>query len=79
MNTKTSNEAILERFKKTYQNDEHFVLDAWLEEVGGEAWIKYQLNTDIADLDPEAQTKKMVEIPAEFEGIPTIITWWPRE
>lgn len=78
MDTNTSKEAILERFKQAYQNKEHFVLDAWLEEVG-ETWIKYQLDANISDLDAEEMMAQMRKIPAEFEGIPTILTWWPRQ
>lgn len=75
--TQSDYNAILERFKQAYQNPEHYVLDAWLIQVGDETWIKYQLETSIADLDPEVIVNKMAGVPRVFEGMTTIITWWP--
>lgn len=72
-------EASLKRFKEQFQKPEHYVVDAWLRQVGDDVFIEYQLSTDLADLTPEEMMKKMGEIPREFEGLPTIITWFPRD
>lgn len=72
-------QAVLERFKKAYVNPEHYVVDAWLVESVGETWLKYQLSTDLADLEPTEMAAKMTAIPHEFEGLFTIITWFPKE
>ncbi|HMX47401.1 MAG TPA: hypothetical protein PLC15_19295 [Candidatus Obscuribacter sp.] len=73
------NDAILERFKAAYKNSEHYVIDAWLVSVGDDVFIEYQLDTALSDLTPEEMMKKMGEIPREFEGLPTIITWFPKD
>jgi hypothetical protein len=81
-NSKSSaqdNDAILKRFKEAYQNPEHHVVDAWLVQHGDDVFIEYQLNTDLADLEAEEMMKAMGKIPREFEGLPTIITWFPKD
>lgn len=78
-NSQPDNDAILERFKAAYKNSEHYVIDAWLVSVGDDVFIEYQLDTALADLTPEEMMKKMGEIPREFEGLPTIITWFPKD
>ena len=77
-NSQPDNDAILERFKAAYKNSEHYVIDAWLVSVGDDVFIEYQLDTALSDLTPEEMRKKMGEIPREFEGLPTIITWFPK-
>ena len=76
-NSQPDNDAILERFKAAYKNSEHYVIDAWLVSVGDD--VEYQLDTALSDLTPEEMMKKMGEIPREFEGLPTIITWFPKD
>ena len=78
-NSQPDNDAILERFKAAYKNSEHYVIDAWLVSVGDDVFIEYQLDTDLSDLTPEEMMKKMGESPREFEGLPTIITWFPKD
>lgn len=78
-NSQPDNDAILERFKAAYKNSEHYVIDAWLVSVGDDVFIEYQLDTALSDLTPEEMMKKMGEIPREFEGLPTIITWFPKD
>ncbi|MBX9940916.1 MAG: hypothetical protein K2Y32_16765 [Candidatus Obscuribacterales bacterium] len=73
------NDAILKRFKEAYQNAEHHVVDAWLVQHGDDVFIEYQLNADLADLEAEEMMKAMGKIPREFEGLPTIITWFPKD
>ncbi len=75
----TDNDAILARFKAAFVNAEHGVVDAWLHPAGGDIFIEYQLDPANANLEPEELLNRLSKIPSEFEGLPTVITWFERE
>ncbi len=75
----TDNEAILARFKAAYVNAEHGIVDAWLRPAGNDIFIEYQLDMDNMNLPPEDLLKLLCKITNEFEGLPTVLTWFARE
>lgn len=82
MTTTTSNQelnGILERFKAEHIVEGGGIVDAWLEERGGESFLLYQLDIGLSELEPEALLEKMKAFPPEFEGVATVMTWFPRE
>lgn len=52
------------------------VVDAWLTEAGGDTFIQYQLSMDA--IERFEQTGSVSEVPSEYKGLPTVITWFPR-
>jgi hypothetical protein len=73
-----SNEAILADFRREFvEHGNCGVVDAWLTGSGDDVFIQYQLSLDVADKAME--TGKLTDVPMEYQGLPTLITWFPRE
>jgi hypothetical protein len=53
------------------------ILDAWLTGAGEDTFIQYQLATDA--VDRVEKTGRLSEVPHVYEGVPTLITWFPRQ
>jgi hypothetical protein len=69
--TDGSNDAKLAAFKAEWVKPGSGIKDAWVEFKNGENWLVYQL-------DAEQITDKLPGVPAEYDGLTTIITWFPR-
>lgn len=70
--TDGSNEAKLASFKGEYVKPGSGIKDAWVQFRNGQDWLVYQLNqAEIADMLPD--------VPAEYQGLTTVITWFPRD
>lgn len=73
-----SNDEILADFKAEWVTpDNRGVVDAWIVGAGDDTFIQYQLSLDVADT--AAETGKLPEVPHMYQGIATLITWFPRD
>jgi len=70
--TVTSEDSIVTAFKAEWMKPDGFILDAWIEERGEDRFLMYQLN-------PDMDMSDLGKVPGEFQGLPTVITWFPRD
>lgn len=68
----TDEDPIVAAFKAEWVKPEGFILDAWIEVRGEDRFLLYQLN-------PDMDVSDFGKVPAEFQGLPTVITWFPRD
>ncbi len=77
MTNQNSQETILNDFKATYCTEGSGILDAWIATKGAMVAIVYQLDVDTYDSD--TLFKLANKVPANFKGLMTISSLFPRE
>jgi hypothetical protein len=73
-----SHDEILAEFRTEWvEPGNRGIVDAWLTGSGADTFIQYQLALSVADT--AAETGKLPEVPNLYQGLCTLITWFPRE
>jgi hypothetical protein len=73
-----SHDAILARFREEFVKPGSGVVDAWLTGAGDDTFIQYQLDPEAA-MGKVETAGRLSEVPHVYEGLSTIITWFPRQ
>jgi hypothetical protein len=73
-----SHDAVLAEFRAEFVKPGSGVIDAWLTGAGDDTFIQYQLDAEVATSRVET-AGRLSAVPHEYQGLPTIITWFPRQ